>query len=353
MSANREDTVVINPPALKAPTTARELSPYNQAKLLLVDAIKIFRLDGTYAAPEGMEEWQRMSPGKTSTEWVIWRNSQKAATAIAKDREVKLLPFETRSFNYARIKEDEASQLHALSFKESRSMRYRFNFATPMTSSAQGDEDKDGSAQSRDKQDNASSIGKNEHFSPSCIEDDLAEGNLGDDLDRLLKSSSSLSPVNGVNQDDAEDENHMVDYDEDDDEDDFIRNERAKTMSAKTFGDNRTEGVEAHDNTVAEDEDKLGDEDFAQSEPKESKLEGQPKEECREVDAQATDALQLAEISANSPVVKPVLTQKGIMDIIASQPHALMQKMEWEQKKQCYKEMLSGYESPNVCLRCV
>jgi hypothetical protein len=24
-----------------------------------------------------------------------------------------------------------------------------------------------------------------------------------------------------------------------------------------------------------------------------------------------------------------------------------MQKMEWEQKKQCYKEMLSGYESPN------
>ncbi len=42
-----------------------------------------------------------------------------------------------------------------------------------------------------------------------------------------------------------------------------------------------------------------------------------------------------------------MLTQKGIMDIISRQPHALMQKMEWEQKKQCYKEMLSGYESPN------
>ncbi len=35
------------------------------------------------------------------------------------------------------------------------------------------------------------------------------------------------------------------------------------------------------------------------------------------------------------------------MDIIAKQPQALMQKMEWEQKKRCYKEMLSGYESPN------
>ncbi len=47
-------------------------------------------------------------------------------------------------------------------------------------------------------------------------------------------------------------------------------------------------------------------------------------------------------------MTKPVLTQKGIiMDIIFKQPHALMQKIEWEQKKQCYKEMLSGYESPN------
>ncbi len=48
-----------------------------------------------------------------------------------------------------------------------------------------------------------------------------------------------------------------------------------------------------------------------------------------------------------APVVKLVLTQKGLMEIIAKQPQALMQKMGWEQKKQCYKEMLSGYESPN------
>jgi hypothetical protein len=38
----------------------------------------------------------------------------------------------------------------------------------------------------------------NEHFSPSSIEDNLAEDNLGDALDRLLNSSSSASPLNGT-----------------------------------------------------------------------------------------------------------------------------------------------------------
>jgi hypothetical protein len=57
------------------------------------------------------------------------------------------------------------------------------------------------------------------------------------------------------------DENDMVDYDEDDDEDDFIRSESDKTASAKIFGDNQTQGDEAYDNTVVEEDDKLGDED--------------------------------------------------------------------------------------------
>jgi hypothetical protein len=35
------------------------------------------------------------------------------------------------------------------------------------------------------------------------------------------------------------------------------------------------------------------------------------------------------------------------MEIIKRQPHAVMQKVGWEQKKQTYKELLSGYESPN------
>jgi hypothetical protein len=44
---------------------------------------------------------------------------------------------------------------------------------------------------------------------------------------------------------------------------------------------------------------------------------------------------------------KPVLTQQAIMEIIKRQPEAVMQKVGWEQKKQTYKELLSGYESPN------
>jgi hypothetical protein len=261
-------------------------------------------------APEGTEEWMKMKPSMTASEWVIWRNNQKAAAACKKNRKMKLLPHETRPFNYARLKEDEAPQLHALSFKE-------------------------------DNRDDASSVG-NEEYSPSSPED-----NLADALDQMLNSSLSLSPLNGGNQNDAEDEKNMVDYDEDDDEDVFTRSEHDKIVIAKIFGVNHAKGVEAHDNTVVEEDDKLGDEDRAQSESKENNLEGQPKEECHEVDAHA-GALQLTEINANSPVmVKLVLTQKGIMDIISSQPHALMQKMEWEQKKQCYKEILSGYESPN------
>jgi hypothetical protein len=48
-----------------------------------------------------------------------------------------------------------------------------------------------------------------------------------------------------------------------------------------------------------------------------------------------------------NPVSQPVLTQQAIMEIISRQPHAIMQKMGWEQKKQTFKELLSGYENPN------
>jgi hypothetical protein len=253
MSANQVETVVINPLALQVPTTTFELNPRTQAKL---DAIKMSRLDATYSAPEGMGEWQRMNPGKTTSEWIIWRNHQKAAAAIAKNREVKLPPFETRPFNYARVKEDEATQFHVLSFEGNK-----------------GDDNTVGSVQEGDNQEE---IG-NEHF--ISLED-----NLGNDLDRMLNSSSSLSPVNGTIQNHEQDEDELVDYDEEYDEEDFIQNERVKTMSAKTFADNHTE-VEAHDNSVAEDEDKLGDEDFAPSESRERSPEGQPKEKDREDEA--------------------------------------------------------------------
>jgi hypothetical protein len=67
---------VISAQTLVAPTTALGPGPKNQAKL---DAIKRFRLDGTYDPPEGMVEWQRMNPSGTAREWVIWRNNLKVA----------------------------------------------------------------------------------------------------------------------------------------------------------------------------------------------------------------------------------------------------------------------------------
>jgi hypothetical protein len=128
-----------------------------------------------------------------------------------------------------------------------------------------------------------------------------------------------------------------VDYSDEDNEEEFLRKEsgRANTERAKTF-EVETAGVEACSNMVAERKDGLRGEDIAGSGSSESTPVEQAKKEDREVKAQAS-----------AQVVKPVLTQQGFMDIIAKQPQALMQKMEWEQKKQCYKEMLSGYESPN------
>jgi hypothetical protein len=274
MRANSEETIVLNPLALHAPTTTPErlvLHPVNQAKL---DAVGRSRIDGTYTPPpEDMIEWQKLNPSKGMREWVIWRNNRKAEAEVAKEKKLKLLPFETRPFNYARSNEGEAPQLHSLCFGGSK-----------------GDDEGDG----------------NEQFSPSSLEDNMNDDDLGEDLDRLFNSSSSVSPVNGKTLSPEQDENDLVDYSDEDNEEEFLRKEieRVNTERAKIYAVEPT-GVEA-------------------------------KKEDREVEA-----------PTGAQVVKPVLTQKWLMDIIAKQPQALMQKMEWEQKKQCYKEMLSGYESPN------
>jgi hypothetical protein len=74
MRVNTEETIVIRAQTLGAPTTTLELSPYNQAKL---ERVRKSRVDGTYAAPEGMmdclDEIGRMS----ATERLTWRNSQR------------------------------------------------------------------------------------------------------------------------------------------------------------------------------------------------------------------------------------------------------------------------------------
>jgi hypothetical protein len=93
MRANSEETIVLNPLALHAPTTTPErleLHPVNQAKL---DAVERSRIDGTYTPPpEGMIEWQKLNPSKGMREWVIARNNQKAEAEVAKEKRMKLLP---------------------------------------------------------------------------------------------------------------------------------------------------------------------------------------------------------------------------------------------------------------------
>ncbi len=204
-----------------------------------------------------------------------------------------------RSTNYARLKEDEAPQLHPLSFDGNK-----------------GDDEEDG----------------NEHFYSSPIEDDVNDDNLGDALDRLLDSSSSVSPLNGKTQSLEQNEDELVDYNEEDDSYDILRNEEDKTTRAKIFAGDHTK-VEAHDLAVVQRDVESGDEIVAQG--------------ASHGNEAHDNTHLLTEMRINNPEVKPVLTQKGLMDIIASQPQALMQKMEWEQKKHCYKEMLSGYGSPN------
>jgi hypothetical protein len=101
MRANSEETIVINPLALHAPTTTLELNPRSQDK---------------HEAIKGMNEWCDKNTGTTASERIIYLNNLKAAAAVAANRKMKLLPFETRPFNYARLKEDEAPLLHLLNF---------------------------------------------------------------------------------------------------------------------------------------------------------------------------------------------------------------------------------------------
>ena len=315
MRANSEETIVINPLALQAPTTTHErleLGPANQAKL---DAVTRSRRDGTYTPPDGMVEWQRLNPSKGVREWIIWRNNQKAEAEIAKEKKLKLFPFDARPFNYVRLTEDEAPQLHMLSFGENI-----------------GDDEGDG----------------NERFIPSPLGDNMNEDELGEDLDRLLSSSSSMSPLNGKTLSPEQNEDDMVDYSDGDNEEEFLRKETERANAEK----NKTVAAE-------QAEDEFQEEDREDEAPTGAQVVNPPAQvvnpPAHVVNPPAHVVNPVAQVVNSAAQVvdsvalqdKPVLTQKLLMDIIAKQPQALMQKMEWEQKKQCYKEMLSGYESPN------
>jgi hypothetical protein len=64
----------------------------------------------------------------------------------------------------------------------------------------------------------------------------MNDDDLGEDLDRLLNSSSSMSPVNGKTQSPEQNEDDMVDYSDGDNEEEFLRkeSERANAEKVKT-----------------------------------------------------------------------------------------------------------------------
>ncbi len=147
----------------------------------------------------------------------------------------------------------------------------------------------------------------------------------------MINSGSPSSPLNGVNQDDGQDENDMVDYDEEDDQDFFTRSESDKTTSAKTFGDNHTGKINRLITPSLRILVRWAMKISHKASQLRTILKGNQRRESHEVNAHE-GAQEPAEIKADTLVAKPVLTQRGIMDIISRQPQALMQKMKWEQK---------------------
>ncbi len=72
----------------------------------------------------------------------------------------------------------------------------------------------------------------------------MNDDDLGEHLDRLLNSSSSMSPVNGKTQSPEQNEDDMVDYSDGDNEEEFIRKEteranakKVKTVAVEQAGD--------------------------------------------------------------------------------------------------------------------
>ncbi len=73
---------------------------------------------------------------------------------------------------------------------------------------------------------------------------------MGDDFYRLLNSSSGVPFCNDLTQNEEQkNEDELVDYNEENDVDDILRNEEDKTTRAKIFAGDHTK-VEAHDLAV-------------------------------------------------------------------------------------------------------
>jgi hypothetical protein len=170
-----------------------------------------------------------------------------------------------------------------------------------------------------DKDVNASSE-ENELYAPSSPGSDLA-----DQMDQLLNGGMPLSHVHGHNNvDPYGDGSTLVDYNGDESDDDRAQN---------------NDGFEVD---MSEHPDYLAQDDAVKSERSTTDVTGDNRSE-----RQYANPPEITHENVVNPRDKPVLTQQAIMEIIKRQPQAVMQKVGWEQKKQTYKELLSGYESPN------
>ncbi len=114
----------------------------------------------------------------------------------------------------------------------------------------------------------------------------------------------------------------LVDYGEDEPGGDLLKDDDGFTVNL------------ADDDDCLSQEDEVGDEQPATG-TGDNSSEGQPPT------SKQVSTREIRHENVVNPVSQPVSTQQAIIEIIKRQPHAVMQKVGWEQKKQTYKELLS------------
>ncbi len=258
-------------------------------------------LPQTNALETGTVEISAQAQGAPTTTQGM--STMEAAGITAPRQKIRLFPKETRPFNYAKIGKDEAPLLHTLGRIEHTS-----------------DDALAGNERTGDKTDKDAPVEADRMSSDGS--------DLGEQMDRLLNGGAPSTLCRGYNNDDTyEDENAMVDYDGETSDDGFKvdMSEQPNYLARE-----EAEGEEQSTTHVASD----------------NSSEGQLSSEQLAASEQATKPVIRHENVVNARD-KPVLTQQAITEIIKRQPQAVMQKVGWEQKKQTYTDLLSGYESPN------
>jgi hypothetical protein len=145
----------------------------------------------------------------------------------------------------------------------------------------------------------------NEVYIPSAIASDGESVDLGDDFDHMMRApASSMSPLPALHNEDIQEEDDLVDYnDETVEEQDVLKGLDSDSDNSLVGGLSANAG-----------------------QPPGSK---QGKSEV-------INLIETAPPVMNTPgITQPVLTQKGLMEIISQQSSNVMQVQGWEQKKKC------------------